>query len=228
MHYLTNLEPKSKTTIELAAYNKLEEIKNHSPHKTYILDYHKVHNPKYKKIYRKEIRLESEELYRLNAKREKERKPPITLTDLLEKAFLYDLFVQYMNRIIVIRDNKNKKIDLFPKPFLGTLEGKLPLTLPAPENPFEIDNETKELNFLNENNLSNYKVDNKEIIINKSIYNYRNNIIEIMRSRQLSQETKNRISQSMRGCKNPNFNKPLSDNHREKISQSMKDYWSRI
>jgi hypothetical protein len=88
------------------------------------LDYHKEHNPNYKHIYREEIRLESEELQRL----EKKRKKPITLTDLLSKEFLYEVFTEYIDRIIVIRDSKNKKIDLFPKPFLGSCEGKLPLT----------------------------------------------------------------------------------------------------
>ena len=43
--------------------------------------------------------------------------------------------------------------------------------------------------------------------------------------RQLSQETKDKISMSMRGSLNPNFGKPLSNNHREKIRQSMLDYW---
>jgi len=119
----------SKTTMEFAAYDKLEEIDDFSPHKTYILDYHKDHNPKYKNIYREEIRLEYEELRRFEKKRDK----PIALTELLNKEFLYEVFTEYMDRIIVIRDSKNQKIDLFPKPFLGDCKGKLPLTLPQPQ-----------------------------------------------------------------------------------------------
>lgn len=116
-----------KTTIEMVAYDKLAEIENHSPHKTYILDYHKEHNSNYKHIYRKEIRLESEELRRLESKWKKQ----IEVTDLLDKQFLFKIFVEYMDRIIVIRDTNGKKIDLFPTPFLDSYEGKLPLTLPA-------------------------------------------------------------------------------------------------
>jgi len=127
----------SKTTIGFAAYDKGEEIDNNSPHKTYILDYHKAHNPKCKNIYREEIRLESEEWRRYEEKRKKQGKP-ITLTDLLSKEFLYEVWTEYIDRIIVIRDSKNRKIDLFPKPYLGECKGKLPLTLPQgpDESPF--------------------------------------------------------------------------------------------
>ena len=219
-----------KTTIGLVAYNKLEEIKNASPHKTYILEYHKAHNPKYKNIYRKEIRLESEELKRY----EKKHKRPITVTDLLDKTFLYDMFTEYIDRIIVIRDSKKNKIDLFPKPFLGTLEGKLPLPLPectTPESDFSSSYKINESNFLNDNNNLSIKVDKKEINdkkINSPKTIYKKNNIKEMRSRQLSQETKNKISSSMKGTKNPNFGKPLSDDHRDKIRNSMLKYWSSV
>ncbi|MDR2948598.1 MAG: hypothetical protein LBV71_05265 [Prevotella sp.] len=115
-----------KSTIELAAYNKLEEIKDFSPHKTYILDYHKKHNPKFKNIHRQEIRLESEELKRY----EKKHKKPITLLDLLNKEFLYNMFTEYYDRIIVIKNSKKEKIQLYPVPCLDSCEGKLPLPLP--------------------------------------------------------------------------------------------------
>ena len=124
-----NINNESKTTIEFTAYNKLDEIDNISTHKTFIMDYHKETNPNYKNIYREEIRLESEEWKRYVKKREKQG-IPIILTDLLNKEFLYEVFTEYIDRIILIRDNKNQKIDLFPKPFLGSCEGKLPLTLP--------------------------------------------------------------------------------------------------
>ena len=165
----------SKTTIEMIGYDKLEEIENCSPHKTYILDYHKEHNPKYKHIYREEIRLESEELRRL----EKKRRKPITLTDLLSKEFLYDIFSEYIDRIIVIRDSEGKKIDLFPKPFLGDCRGKLPLTLQGPEEKYlaiweEIYNIHYKNIFININNKEypreNIREDFEEIINNNPIY----------------------------------------------------------
>ena len=75
--------------------------------------------------------MESEEIQRF----EKKLKRPITVADLLNKEFLYAMFTEYLDRIIVIKDSNNKEIDLFPKPFLGTLEGKLPLPLPESATP---------------------------------------------------------------------------------------------
>jgi hypothetical protein len=179
-----------KTTIELIAYNKLEEIQNFSPHKTYILDYHKAHNPNYKHIYREEIRLESEELRRL----EKKRKSPITLADLLSKEFLYEVFTEYIDRIIVIKDSKGKKIDLFPKPFLGDCEGKLPLTLPQSENAPQLV-ENKEISIIeNENiffnNKEDLREDFEEIIYNNPIYfEYHENNKEIIGNYQAENQS---------------------------------------
>jgi hypothetical protein len=48
------------------------------------------------------------------------------------------------------------------------------------------------------------------------------------KQRKLSEETKKKISQSMKGSKNPNYGKPLSANHRFKIRQSMIDYWESV
>jgi len=160
----------AKTTIEFTAYDKLEEINDFSPHKTYILDYHKEHNPKYKHIYREEIRLESEELRRL----EKKRKKPITLTDLLSKEFLYEVFTEYIDRIIVIRDNKGNKIGLFPKPYLGDCKGKLPLTLPPGPDDLQLI-ENKEIPIIENENLffnnkEDLQEDFEEIIYNNPIY----------------------------------------------------------
>ena len=178
----------AKTTIGLVAYNKLEEVNNISPYKTYILEYHRAHNPEYKKIYRKEIRLESEELRRLG------KKKAIALTDLLDKTFLYAVFTKYIDRIIVIKDSNNKKIELLPAPFLGSLEGRLPLPLPANFHSLETDS-NNELNFLNENNLSINKID-KEIITKKSIYRYYKKNKRIKRNnikRQLSKEIRRKV-----------------------------------
>jgi hypothetical protein len=204
----------TKTTIEFTAYNKQEEIDNFSPHKKYILDYHKEHNPNYKHIYREEIRLESEELRRLKEKREKKGKS-ITLTDLLSKEFLYEVFTEYIDRIIIIKDSKNQKIDLFPKPFLGYCGGKLPLTLPPePSNPQPVKN--KDIPLV-ENEIQEFyqQEDFEEIIYNNPIYfEYYENNEKIVRShetqnKQLSkrnqkpkfrQTTIPRTSKQYQGC----------------------------
>lgn len=49
-----------------------------------------------------------------------------------------------------------------------------------------------------------------------------------MRKRRLSEQTKKKISESMKGSKNPNYGKPLSSNHKFKISRSMLNYWKSI
>lgn len=178
------------------------------------MDYHKEHNPNYKNIYREEIRLESEELRRLKEKREKQGKT-FTLTDLLNKEFLYEVFTEYIDRIIVIKDSKNQKIDLFPKPFLGDCKGKLPLTLPPePSNPQPVKN--KDIPLV-ENEIQEFYQQEyfEEIIYNNPIYfEYYENNEKIIRSheaqnKQLSkrnqkpkfrQTTIPRTSKQYQGC----------------------------
>jgi len=126
----SNKKGDSKTTIELAAYNKSDEIDDFSPHKKYIRDNHVSYNSKFENIYRLEVRLESEELSRYVEKYVKKHNKTVELSDLLNKQFLFDVFTEYIDRIIVIKDRNNNKIDLFPKPCLGSCEGKLPLPLP--------------------------------------------------------------------------------------------------
>ena len=46
--------------------------------------------------------------------------------------------------------------------------------------------------------------------------------------RTLSEVTKRKISQSMKGAKNPNYGKPLSPEHKNRIRESMIKYWSKI
>ena len=48
------------------------------------------------------------------------------------------------------------------------------------------------------------------------------------KQRKLSDETKHKISNSLKGAKNGNFGKKLSANHRYKIRLSMLDYWKSI
>jgi len=157
----SNQKKDPKSTIELAAYNKSDEINDFSPHKKYILDYHKFYNSKYKNIYREEVRIESEELSRY----EKKHKKPIELSDLLNKQFLFDVFKEYMGRIIVIRDSKKQIVELYPTPFLGSCEGKLPLPLPeVKKEPQPIEN--KEI-IINKNDFQEKLIDKKDIIKNQ-------------------------------------------------------------
>jgi len=49
-----------------------------------------------------------------------------------------------------------------------------------------------------------------------------------MRKRKLSQATKDKISNALKGKNNGNYGKPLSSEHRFKISRSMLNYWKSI
>lgn len=102
-----------KGTYELSCYNKTEEIKQSG--KEYINDYHKLHNPKFKKLYRIEIRLTSDEIRRYI----KKHKKPISFNDVINPEFLHTVFSEYLDRIIVIYKNgqskrKREKISLIP------------------------------------------------------------------------------------------------------------------
>jgi len=47
-------------------------------------------------------------------------------------------------------------------------------------------------------------------------------------SRKHTEKTKQKISNALKGNKNPNYGKPLSANHRYRISRSMIDYWKTV
>lgn len=47
-------------------------------------------------------------------------------------------------------------------------------------------------------------------------------------TRKLSIEHRQKISEALKGNKNPNFGKALSDSHRKKISTSLLKYWSEL
>jgi len=47
-------------------------------------------------------------------------------------------------------------------------------------------------------------------------------------TRKLSDQTKQKISNSMKGFRNPNYNKPLSPTHRNNIRLSMINYWKTV
>lgn len=48
------------------------------------------------------------------------------------------------------------------------------------------------------------------------------------KSRNLSDEHKQKISDALRGENNPNYGKILSVTHRSKISNGLKKYWSKV
>lgn len=51
----------------------------------------------------------------------------------------------------------------------------------------------------------------------------------IMRKRKaLSQATKDKISRALSGSNNPNYGKPLSPQHKDRIRKAMLKYWSTI
>ncbi len=208
---------------EFTTYDKLKEIETES-HKYYILDYHKLYNSNFTNIYRDEVRLGEDILYRYEKQHGK-----ITLQMLLDKQFLFKLFQSFEHRTIEVKDHKGKPVKLYPTPtFEDRAEVMLQHHLPECTSTVSysfIDNKIKEFNFLNENNLSVVKNDNKDII-KETIYNKRNIITDMRKRRKLSQITKDKISLSMRGSRNPNFGKPLSKEHKEKISESMSKYWN--
>jgi len=100
-----------KETFGLKAYNKKEEIKNNSPHKGYIWNYHHEKNPKAHNLFRTEIEILYDDLHRYQ-----EKHKIITLEDLQNPQFLHSLFIKYFDRLIVIKDSNKQKIDLIPTP----------------------------------------------------------------------------------------------------------------
>ena len=46
--------------------------------------------------------------------------------------------------------------------------------------------------------------------------------------RKLSQATKDKISNALKGSNNGNYGKPLSPNHRNNIRISMLNYWKSV
>ena len=185
---------------EFTTYDKTKEIETES-HKYDILDYHKLYNPDFVNIFRDEVRLEEDILRRHQKKNGK-----ITLEMLLNKQFLFKLFQEFEQRILVVKDSKGKTVELYPTPSFESraeamLQHHLPPCFATVLNPA--------------------KIDNKE-----SIYKKKKN--NDMRTRKLSEATKSKISQSMKGTKNPNFGKPLNPIHRNNIRIAMLNYWKTV
>lgn len=153
-----------KNSFELSCYDKTEEIKQSG--KVYINDYHKLHNPKFKKIYRIEIRLASEEIRRYI----KKHKKPIAFNDVINPEFLHKVFSEYLDRIIVIYKNgqskrKREKISLIPPVEIVPPAGILQATLS--DNIFNTQQSDNKINtIVNSNEIKNS-------IINEYINQYK-------------------------------------------------------
>lgn len=136
---------------ELFIYNKKREIDKVS-NKEYILKFHKERNPKFRNIYRAEVRLGYEEISRYS----KKIKRTITFEDLLDSQFLNDMFFEYLNRIITIyrgTGRKKTKIQLVDKPYIEQPQVLLQPTLPMHIFDFYNDNGNYKMKIDNENNI---------------------------------------------------------------------------
>ena len=185
---------------EFTTYDKTKEIETESD-KYNILNYHRLYNPDFVNIYRDEVRLGEDIL-----KRYEKEYGKITLEMLLDKRFLFMLFQKFEQRILAVRDSKDKPVELYPTPCFENraevmLQHHLPVEVPTVPPSLEIAN-------------------------NKSIYK-KNKENTMRTTRKLSAETKRKISESLKGAKNPNFG-GLSPQHRNNIRIAMLHHWETV
>lgn len=110
-----------KETLMACVYNKMDEID--LSRKDYILEYHKSFSYKFKSLFRFEIRLKYEEIYRYLDK----HPCSISLENLQKPEFLYSLFEHNLSRLIEIYNGigkKRKKVSLIP-PFEQLINNNL-------------------------------------------------------------------------------------------------------
>nr|WP_297165511.1 hypothetical protein [uncultured Dysgonomonas sp.] len=168
-----------KRTYELSCYNKTEEIKQSG--KEYINNYHKDHNPKFTKLYRIEIRLTYEEIRRYM----KKHKRLISFDDVANPQFQYNMFSEYLDRIIVIYKNgaskrKREKIHLLPTLEIVPSQGILQPTLPTPISATQYTNLKRLINNIDSYNEYKYEKYKQELFIdriNNNINKYINQLI---------------------------------------------------
>ncbi|WP_108822275.1 hypothetical protein [Dysgonomonas sp. Marseille-P4361] len=163
---------------EVACYDKAEEIEEISK-KEYISEFHLRQNPKSKKIFRIEVRNSYEEIRRYG----KKIKRQIAIEDILNNEFLFEMFSDYLDRIITIykgQGRKKVKIQLVEKPQNLQSKGILQPTLSEPI----LQEEIAEAYNVN-NDIFKYKYDkeNKYYILsyNRDIYNERSIRYEILK-----------------------------------------------
>lgn len=154
-------------TFELECYDKTEEIKQSG--KEYINDYHKQQNNEFKKLHRIEVRLTYDEIHRYI----KKHKKPISFNDVTNPQFQYNMFSEYLDRIIVIYKNgaskrKREKIHLLPTLEIVPSQGILQPTLPTPISATQYTNLNRLINsnidFYYEYKYEKYK---QELFINR-------------------------------------------------------------
>lgn len=102
--------------LELCCYNKYLEIK-HVSHKEYILDYHARQRKKkqIKQLYRCEVRISGRKIYDYEKGKLKRM---ITLDDLMNKDFLYEMFKIHVDKVMKIYNGKGckHKLQLYATP----------------------------------------------------------------------------------------------------------------
>jgi len=120
--HLKNEVKKPSQRLELCCYNKYLEIK-HVSHKEYILDYHANQRKKKRiqQLYRCEVRISGRKIY------DYEReilKRIITLEDLMDKDFLYEMFKIHVDKVLKIYKGKSckNKLQLYATPSFGFCE----------------------------------------------------------------------------------------------------------
>ena len=89
---------------EFTIYDKRKEIETES-HKEYVLDYHKLYNPDFENLFRDEVRLSEDVLRRWQKKN-----GAITLQMLLDRRFLFKLFQEFENRILIAKNDTYRQM----------------------------------------------------------------------------------------------------------------------
>lgn len=107
--YIKNKPKNASQKLELCCYNKCLEIK-HVSHKEYILDYHahlrKKKKKQIKQLHRCEIRISGRKIYDYEKGKLKRM---ITLDDLMDKDFLYEMFKCHIDKVLKIYKGKGCK-----------------------------------------------------------------------------------------------------------------------
>lgn len=114
--HIKNEVKKPSQKLELCCYNKYLEIK-HVSHKEYILDYHARQRKKkqIKQLHRCEVRISGRKIYDYEKSSLKRK---ITLDDLMNKDFLYEMFKIHVDKVVKIYKGKGckHKLQLYATP----------------------------------------------------------------------------------------------------------------
>lgn len=120
--HVKNNPKKNSQKLELRCYNKFLEIKNISPEKEYILDYNReLRKKKIRSLHRTEVVMGGRKIY--DYERNLGRK--ITLDDLVDKLFLFEMFKSHLDKILKIyrgTGRKRSKQQLYATPIFDVCE----------------------------------------------------------------------------------------------------------